>query len=148
MGTRYKGKRKEILALDAWIKLSRAKSSIMSRLTPSMTQLGITVTQFTVLEALLHLGPLSQAKISKKLLLTSGNIVKVIDNLVRDGLVTRNKHPQDRRVYLVTLTEKGANIIENIFPNHVQDIVENFSVLNEKEQQTLSLLCKKLGLGL
>ena len=98
-----------------------------------------------MLEALLHLGPLSQALLCKKLLLSSGNIVKVVDNLERDGLVTRNNDPRDRRVYLVTLTEKGSQIINNIFPDHVQSILENFSVLTEKEQQDLSKLCKKLG---
>ncbi len=145
MGTHYKGKRKEVLALDTWIKLARAKNSIMSRIIPSVTKFGITFSQFAVLEALLHLGPLSQALLCKKLLLSSGNIVKVVDNLERDGLVTRNNDPRDRRVYLVTLTEKGSQIINNIFPDHVQSILENFSVLTEKEQQDLSKLCKKLG---
>ena len=76
----YKGTKKEILALNAWIKLARANNSVFKNIKPSMVKYNLTKTQFAALEALLHLGPMSQKDIGEKLLLTSGNIVKVIDN--------------------------------------------------------------------
>ncbi len=84
--------------------------------------------------------------IRPKLLRSSGNIVKVIDNLERDGLVLREPNMKDRRAYQVELTKKGEEIIKKTFPDHVKSIVEAFSILKEKEQVELSRLCKKLGL--
>jgi MarR family 2-MHQ and catechol resistance regulon transcriptional repressor len=91
---------------------------------------------------------LSQKVIGEKLLRSSGNIVKVIDNLERDGSVVRKPNLNDRRAYKVSLTEKGERIITTIFPNHVNSIVESFSILNQEEQLELSRLCKKLGIGI
>lgn len=147
MGTHFKGNQEELLALNAWIRLLRANDSVFKKIRPSMVQYNLTTTQFAVLEALLHLGSMSQKVISEKLLRSSGNIVKVIDNLERDGLVLRKPDLRDRRAYKVILTKKGERIIKKIFPNHVKNIVETFSILNEEEQVKLSNLCKKLGLG-
>lgn len=113
-----------------------------------MVQYNLSTTQFVVLEVLLHLGSLSQKTIGQKLLRSSGNIVKVINNLERDKLVLREPDPNDRRAYKVVLTEESERIITAIFQNHVNSIVESFSILIDKEQKELSRLCKKLGLGL
>lgn len=148
MGTHFKGNKEELLALTSWIKLSRASNSVLKKIKPSMVQYKLSASQFMVLESLLHLGSMSQIVISKKLLRSSGNIVKVIDNLERDGLVLRKPDLRDRRAYKVILTKKGERIIKKIFPNHVESIVQAFSILKEEEQVELSRLCKKLGLEL
>ncbi len=148
MGSHFKGNKKEILALNAWIKLSRATNSVLNKIKPSMVQYDLSTSQFMVLELLFHLGPLSQKVIGDKLLRSSGNIVKVIDNLERDGLVRREHNKKDRRIYTIVLTEMGSKIIKIIFPDHVKSIVETFSILTQEEQLELSRLCKKLGLGL
>ena len=146
MGTHFKGNKEELLALTSWIKLLRASDSVYKKIKPSMVVNNLTTTQFAVLEALLHLGPLSQKTIGQKLLRSSGNIVKVIDNLERDGLVLREQNKSDRRAYLIVLTKKGKRLINAIFPNHVDSIIEAFSILNKEEQTELSRLCKKIGL--
>lgn len=148
MSTHYKGNKKEILALTTWIKLARANNSVFNNIKPSMVKNNLTKTQFGVLEALQHLGPMSQRDIGKKLLLSGGNIVTVIDNLEKQELVSREKDKGDRRAYKINLTSKGTRIINLIFPNHVKSIVETFSILSSAEQIELSRLCKKLGLGL
>lgn len=148
MGTHLKGNKEELLALNSWIKLLRASESVFKKIKPSMVQHKLSTTQFAVLEVLLHLGSLSQKVIGEKLLRSSGNIVKVIDNLERDGLVLRKPDLKDRRAYKIVLTKKGERIIKKIFPNHVKNIVETFSILNKEEQVELSRLCKKLGLEL
>jgi len=81
-----------------------------------------------------------------KNLRSSGNVVKVIDNLERDGLVLREQNKSDRRAYLIVLTKKGKRLINAIFPNHVDSIIEAFSILSKEEQTELSRLCKKIGL--
>lgn len=148
MSTHFKGNKKEILALSTWIKLARANNSVFNKIKPSMVKHNLTRTQFGVLESLLHLGPMSQKKIAGKLLLSGGNIVKVLDNLEKGGLVRREINKTDRRAHKIVLTDMGYKIINSLFPNHVKSIVETFSILNKDEQIELSRLCKKLGMGL
>ena len=134
--------------MNAWIRLSRASDSVFKKIKPSMVQYNLSTTQFSVLEALLHLGSLSQKTIGQKLLRSSGNVVKVVDNLERDGFVRREQNKKDRRANLIVLTDLGNKVIKKIFPHHVKSIVKTFSLLNEEEQAELSRLCKKLGLGI
>ena len=87
MGSHYKGNDHELNALNAYIKLMRAANSITSRLTKGLEHTGLTMTQFSVLESLLHLGPMNQRTLGQKVLKSSGNITVVVDNLERGGLV-------------------------------------------------------------
>ena len=147
MATKYKGNKEEVSALNAFININRAVESLRSRLTQYYTANGLTVSQFGVLEALFHLGPLCQKKIAEKLLVSGGHITMVIDNLEKRKLVSRKRSETDRRYYNVDLTRKGRELISNIFPKHVKEVVKEFSVLTGNEQEQLRKLCKKLGKG-
>jgi MarR family transcriptional regulator, 2-MHQ and catechol-resistance regulon repressor len=147
MGTRYDGRPAEVRALDAYIKLTRATSSVGARLSPGLARAGLTSTQLGVLEALLHLGPLGQRVLGDKLLMSGGNITTVIDNLERRGLVRRERRGDDRRNVTVHLTPRGRGLIAGVFPAHVRAIVDAFSALTAAEQETLGRLAKKLGLS-
>ena len=100
-----------------------------------------------MLEALYHLGPLTQGEVSAKVLKSGSNMTTVIDNLERDGLVQRERDHKDRRVIHVHLTATGRKAVEALFPGHVAALVDEFSVLGTTEQETLAGLCKKLGKG-
>jgi MarR family 2-MHQ and catechol resistance regulon transcriptional repressor len=145
MPTHYEGTDQEVLALNTFIKFSRAAESLAARLARSDTTGGLTTSQFGVLESLFHLGPMSQSAICTKLLKSGGNITLVIDNLEREGLVQRERNPEDRRVVMVLLTDRGRELIERIFPGHVVAIVNEMQVLKPDEQETLGYLCRKLG---
>ena len=147
MGTHYAGRPAETRALDAYIKLTRAVSSVESRLSAGPANAGLTPTQLGVLEALLHLGPLGQRTLGDKLLTSGGNVSMVSDNLERRGLVRRERRDDDRRNVTVHLTADGRRLIGKIFPGHVRAIVEAFSALSPAEQETLGRLAKKLGLS-
>jgi MarR family transcriptional regulator, 2-MHQ and catechol-resistance regulon repressor len=147
MPTRYQGTSRENLALDTFIKLNRCANSLASRLTHRRTLGTLTQSQFGVLEALYHLGPLCPGEISTKVLKSTGNITLVIDNLEKYGLVKREPHPQDRRSLIVSLTAKGKELISQVLPLHVEAIRDELSVLSPEEQETLGLLCRKLGMG-
>ena len=97
MRQRYRGTSKEMKALSAYVKLMRAAESITARAHRHLSSFGLTISQFGVLEALFHLGPLSQKDIGQKILRSSGNITMVIDNLEKRGLVRRERDRQDRR---------------------------------------------------
>ncbi len=145
MSTHYNGSETEKLVLNTWIKLNRATVSIGHRLRKHLEKHEITITQFGVLEILEHLGPLPLKTIGEKILLSSSNLVTVVDNLEKSGMVVRQKHPKDRRAILVTLTPEGQHIIKPIFQNHLDVLTKAFSILDPEEQKTLGDLCKKLG---
>lgn len=147
MPTHYKGKPEEILALDTFIKLNRATSSFETRMLAHCTLGKLTLSQFGVLEALYHLGPLCQGQLSQKLLKSTGNMTMVVDNLEKTGLVKRVRSTEDRRMIRIELTQAGKTLIENVLPGHVATIAAEMSVLTPEEQATLGELCRKLGKG-
>ena len=146
MGTHYKGSKKEVNALNVYIKLLRAVESLNSTLNLSLSKEGLTESQFGVLEALFHLGPMSQKNLGTKLLKSGGNITMVIDNLEKRNLVTRRRGVVDRRYYNIQLTEKGKKIIESIFPKQLKIITEEIGILSDNEQRDLQRMCKLIGL--
>ena len=107
----------------------------------------LTISQFGVLEALYHLGPMQVGQLGQKILKSSGNMTLVVDNLVKRNLVTRQRRPDDRRCVEIHLTENGRSLIETIMPIHVTHVVATISVLTTDEQTELAALCRKLGLG-
>jgi MarR family 2-MHQ and catechol resistance regulon transcriptional repressor len=145
MPIHYSGNRAELRTLDTFVKLTRCTNSLLGRLAERNTVGDLTWSQFAVLEALYHLGPLTQGEISAKVLKSGSNMTTVIDNLERDGLVRRERDTKDRRVIHVHLTEAGTGKIEAVLPGHVAALVEEFNILSPKEQETLGELCKKLG---
>jgi MarR family 2-MHQ and catechol resistance regulon transcriptional repressor len=145
MPTRFSGSRAERRALDTFIKLTRCTNSVMARLAERSTIGDLTYSQFAVLEALYHLGPMTAGEVSQKILKSGSNITTVIDNLERDGLVRRERDVNDRRVIYIHLTEAGSSKLEAVLPGHVAALVEEFSILSAGEQETLGELCKKLG---
>lgn len=134
------------LALNTYTKLMRAAESATSRGSKVMAAAGLTISQFGVLEALYHKGPLCQRDIALKILKSTGNITLVIDNLEKNGLVRRERDTKDRRFFTVHLTEAGTTLIASVFADVEAAIVADFAVLSTEEQETLGRLCKKLGL--
>lgn len=147
MPTHYKGTSKEQLALNTYIKLTRATDAVASHLFPGGKYHGLTVSQFGTLEALLHLGPMCQGVIGDKILKSSGNMTMVVDNLEKQGLVRRERDAEDRRQVIVHLTDKGEDMIGGLFSDHLSVIVDQFGQLTAEEQETLGDLLKKLGTG-
>ncbi len=146
MGTHYKGTREQNQALDSYIKLMRAAESVLTR-AHRRTGGDLTVSQFGVLEALHHLGPLHQRRIGEKLLKSGGNITMVIDNLEKRDLVERRRDQQDRRFVSVHLTPAGEALIAELFPRHLNSVIAELGALSSEEQAQLASLCRRLGLG-
>ncbi len=134
-------------ALATYTVLVRGTESATSRIHKYLDELGLTISQFGVLEALYHLGPLCQKELASKILKTSGNLTMVIDNLEKSALVRRVKDEADGRVWNISLTDAGRKLIARIFPKHASIVEQEMAVLSQAEQKTLAKLCKKLGLG-
>ena len=146
MNREFRGNEKEVLALNTYVKLMRAVESVTTRIHKHLASAGLTLSQFAVLDALFHLGPLYQREIGQKLLRSSGNITMVIDNLEKRGYAKRERKKEDRRFMLVRLADDGLELIRKVFPAHAAVIASEMSVLSESEQDTLAQLCRKLGL--
>lgn len=110
-----------------------------------LQSLGLGLSDFAILEVLLHKGDLPVNAIGEKVLLTSGSITTAIQRLEEKGWVVREKSSQDRRVVCVALTASGRERIEALFAKHVSRLEDVTSVLSEAEQGQLIALLKKLG---
>lgn len=144
MGTHYQGSPAEVAALNAYIKLMRAAESVTAR-SHGILPKGVTLSQFGVLEALLHRGPLCQGELAAKLLRSGGNVTLIVDNLEKAGYVQRERNPEDRRFITVSLTPAGRAFTAELFPQVAASITREFAALTPAEQFTLGWLCKKLG---
>lgn len=147
MSTHFQGTAEQRQALDAFVKLSRAAESVGASVNDHLRDDGLTVSQFGVLEALYHLGPLPAGQLAGKILRSSANLTLVIDNLVRRGLVSRKRRTDDRRAVDISLTEDGRALIAAILPGHVAGVVAALAPLSPEEQATLAALCRKVGLA-
>ena len=145
MPTHYSGTPQEILALNTFIKLTRATESLLNRLSQRGTQGDLTPSQFGVLETLYHLGSKCQNELASKILKSSGNLTMVIDNLEKRALVRRVRDTVDRRKVTVMLTEEGRQLISQVLPTHVASITDEMNTLTPQEQITLGEICRKLG---
>lgn len=145
MGTHYQGSEQAERALNAYINLMRAAETLSARVQQQLSQHGLTETQFGVLEVLHHLGPLCQRALGDKLLKSGGNITLVIDNLEKQGLVERQRSPEDRRYVNVHLTPAGQQLIADIFPGHAELVTGLMSPLRDSEQELLRHFCRWVG---
>jgi MarR family transcriptional regulator, 2-MHQ and catechol-resistance regulon repressor len=136
----------EQLSLSVFVKLMRAADTVATNVHRHLQAQGLTPSQFGVLEALWHLGPLHQRQIGRKILKSHGNVTTVLDNMERQGWVVRKRQAEDRRFVTVELSDTGRELISKLFPDHTTAISRELSVLSTEEQLELARLCRKLGL--
>lgn len=147
MSTHFSGTAEEILALDTFIKLAHASSTLETRIHAHGALGNLTLSQFGVLETIDDLGPLCQRALSQKLLKSTGDMTLVLDNLEKRGLVRRVRSVEDRRKVTVELTGAGRDLIGRVAPLQVAAIVAEMSALTPEEQAQLGRLLLKLGSG-
>src|SRR5210317_720050 len=93
------------------LRLERTGLKIHNKTVSYLAQHDLTFNQFKVLEVLYHMGDLNVSSITKLTMSTPGNTTVVIRNLKRDGWITSIKDPNDSRASILTITEKGTQII-------------------------------------
>jgi MarR family 2-MHQ and catechol resistance regulon transcriptional repressor len=133
--------------IHVWLVLWKAARSLESHAHRSVRSLEMGLSDFGVLEALLHKGPLPVSAIGQKVLLTSGAMTAAVDRLEDRGLVERVNDPSDRRARIVQLTRAGAKLAREVFARHQRDMEHAVSCLTSSERRTLVPLLRKLGLG-
>ena len=131
-------------ALSVYVKLMRATNQTTSKIHGHLRDDNLTVSQFGVLEALHHLGPLPQSELGEKILKSNANLTTVVDSLERKTLVMRKRAEEDRRRVTVYLTESGRELIARVFPRHAEIVAKAFEFLSDEEKDILSNLLRKL----
>ena len=111
----------------------------------SIVDTGLSITDFMILEALLHKGPLPINEIGKKILLTSGSMTAAANRLMDRGLIEKIQDPADGRRFYLHLTKKGLKMISRAYRKHSNSLTELFGCLNPKERNELVRLLKKVG---
>ncbi|RCL32893.1 MAG: MarR family transcriptional regulator [Puniceicoccaceae bacterium] len=104
-----------------------------------------TLSDYAVLEVLLHKGSLPVNAIGEKVLLTSGSMTTAVQRLEKKGLVVRERSEGDARVVLVHLTNEGMSLIQEAFTVHAEDLDELFIEFSEDERIQFAGLMRKLG---
>lgn len=132
-------------ALKLFVVLSRAHRAIFEHTRRDQERHGLGATEFAVLEALYHKGPLLVGEVGARILLTSGSTTYVVDKLEQRGLVVRRPCEADRRALFVDLTREGKALIKRIFPEHAEAVASAMAGLTLEEQQVATELLKRLG---
>ncbi len=133
-------------ATHVWLVLFKAAHAVERNATASIAALGLGLSDFAVLELLLHKGPQPVNRIGRKILLSSGSITAGIDRLEARELVQRVGDPGDLRSRIVELTDAGRKLAAQAFAKHALDMEETMSVMRPREREDLVRLLKKLGL--
>lgn len=128
-----------------WLILWKAFRAMEAHADRSIAGLGLCWSDFGVMEALLHKGPLAVKALGEKVLLTSGSMTAAIDRLERRGWVAREADPADRRSRIVRLTAEGRKTIEALFAEHERDMERAVAGLRDSERTTLIDLLRTLG---
>jgi MarR family 2-MHQ and catechol resistance regulon transcriptional repressor len=132
-------------SLKLWVVLSRAFDAMQGHAAADIARHGLTITEFGVMEALYHKGPLLLGEVQRKILVTSGGVTYLIDRLVAKGLVERRRCEKDRRAYYAALTPEGESLIREIFPQHAAAIDRALGGLDEAQKAQAIELLRALG---
>ena len=132
-------------ALKLWVVLARAYESVAARAQRDISARGLTLTEFGILEALYHKGPMLLGEVQRRILVSSGGVTYLVDRLEGKGLVERQDCPEDRRARYAALTPEGEAMIAEIFPEHAAYMESVLSSLSLEEKVEATELLKRLG---
>ena len=128
-----------------WLLMMKAMRALTRYAAGGIEETGLGLTDFAVLELLLHKGPLPVNTIGPIVDLTPGSISVAVDRLVAKGLVSRVESSEDRRVRIVALTSRGKDLIVSAFRKHSGQMKRVFSELSPEELRGLEVALKKVG---
>ncbi|WP_263367132.1 MarR family winged helix-turn-helix transcriptional regulator [Edaphobacter bradus] len=135
----------DLSGIHLWLVLWKAARALEAHSTRSIARFEMGPSDFGVLEALLHKGPLTVKQVGEKVLLTSGSMTTAVDRLVARGLVTRCDDATDRRARIIKLTPEGGALIERAFAQHRQEMEQAVAGFSDPDRAVLLPLLRKLG---
>lgn len=133
-------------ALRLWLRLLTCTQLIEKKVRSQLrADFGTTLPRFDLM-AQLERAPdgLKMNELSRRMMVTGGNITGITDQLAAEGLVDRVDVEGDRRAYRVRLTDKGRKLFNDMAARHAEWVVEAFAGLNDKEIAVLHRLLGKV----
>lgn len=131
--------------LKAFIGLHRTVNKLDKEVSKIHTKFGLTLGQFAVLEALYHKGDLCVGQVQEKILSSTGTIPVIVKNLVKRDLLRQIKDENDKRKVILSLTDKGREIMDRAYPENEEVIIDFMKILNEDELESLVRILNKLN---
>ena len=132
------------LELETWLQMIRTFWTLQSKIEDSLKKHKLTLAQFDLLAMLLGLEDLNQQELAKKLAVTKGNMVGLVNRLSRRGFVKRVPSRKGRRANVIRLTATGRKLVKAALPDHLRLVKAMLSPLASGEQQELRLLLLRL----
>ena len=128
-----------------WLVMMKAMRALTRYAAADIEDTGLGLSDFGVLELLLHKGPMPVNTIGPIVDLTPGSISIAVDRLVAKGLVSRVESAEDRRVRIVALRPRGKDLIVSAFRKHSGQMKRVFSELSAEELLCFEVALKRLG---
>lgn len=136
-----------VKAVQLWMVLAKCHRAMTQLIEHRAAASGLCLSDFMVLEALLHKGPLTITEIQAKVLLATGSMTVAVDRVEKKGLVVRKTTTADRRARILELTPQGRAVAETAFAQHEKDLESLLSVLTPAERQQIYQPLRTLGLA-
>lgn len=137
----------DVSGTHLWLVMMKAHRALQRLAIQSIEAFEVGLSDFGVMEMLLHKGAQPVNEIGRRIGLTSGAITTAVDRLESCALVTREAHPSDRRARVVRLTARGREQAAKVFALHKTAMDSAASGLSKSERATLIRLLKKLGVS-
>jgi MarR family transcriptional regulator, 2-MHQ and catechol-resistance regulon repressor len=128
-----------------WLVMMKAMRALTRYAAADIEDTGLGLSDFGVLEVLLHKGPMPVNTIGPIVDLTPGSISIAVDRLFAKGLVTRVESTEDRRIRIIALSQRGRDLIVPAFRKHSAQMKKIFSELGLEELRGLEAALKKVG---
>jgi MarR family 2-MHQ and catechol resistance regulon transcriptional repressor len=125
--------------------LRKAEKAVQKIDRESIAGTGLGLSDFAIMEALLHKGPLQISQLGAKVLLTSGSMTAAVNRLEKEGYVKRMRDPEDGRCRTVVLAKPGRALIGRAYAVHAKNLDLIAGALRTEERAELIRLLKKLG---
>ncbi|BAG07622.1 MarR family winged helix-turn-helix transcriptional regulator [Finegoldia magna] len=130
-------------SMAVYIYMSRVINTLRRENNKLILKHNLTLGQFAVMEALYSKGRLSTGEVMEKILSTSGNIPVIVKNLEKDGFITRKQDEADKRRYILDLTDKGKDLMDEIVPENLKFMDELISLWDDEDKKELIILMNK-----
>lgn len=130
-------------AIHAQIVFKKAERVISTKSEKIIRSHNLTDSQFSVIDVLYTKGEMRISNLLEKMLATSGNMTVILKNMERDGIIYRKRDTEDKRAFIVGLTDKGRKLFEKILPEHKVEIEKLYSILTDEEKATFISILKK-----
>lgn len=134
-----------MIELKVFIGMSRTLNKINRATCKIYAKYGLTTGQFAVLEALYHKGDLSIGQVQEKILSTSGTIPVIVKNLEKEGYLEKTNDKEDKRRFILKITEKGRKLMDLVYPENEAMIVSMMDAWTQEEKEAIVNYMKKFG---